>query len=324
MVSRVPLDKITQRPEVLLEEKLSHEELETITQFIEENKIERAYIGVPSSNSDVPYQIAHSLKIPFTVAYEYMFKSKHRFFDYVDSMASQKNCDFAVPLRPAKDDILAINPAANVYEIGHLTLDQLPPASDTRYIRESLLAGIDDDLVFISGTTQPTEIDNEFLNAILMELSTGKYPTLQLRMGIHPGIQNADIYIQTLLQTCQKYPETSSQFKIIMTSKFEKKLSEPLPPTPFILHADVSGPDAAQAADKIAQSVPGALLNSAALRGGPTYFHEQSVVPYLPKAWFSEKISLFFTAKPQQPHSRKEFGLEDTAANIMSKLMARR
>lgn len=325
MVSRVSLDEITQRPAVLLEDRISHEDLDNITRFIDENHIQRAYIGVPSANNDDPYLIANALKIPFTVAYEHMFKlPTHRFFDYVDSMASKDNCDFAVPLSPAKDDILAIHPGATVYEIGHLSLDRPnPPAGDTSHIRASLLAKAKDNLVFVSGTTQPMEIDNGFLDALLMELSTGKYPNLQLRMGIHPGIKNPDVYIQTLLQTCEKYPETSNQFKIIMTVQIESRLTDPLPSTPFILHANVSGPDAAAAADRITQAVPGALLIKAAVMGDPAYFHEQSVTPYLPTEWFSGSISSFFTAKPQQPHSREKLGLEDTAPNIMSGLMAR-
>jgi len=156
-----------------------------------------------------------------------------------------------------------------------------------------------------------------------MELSTGKYPTLKLRMGIHPGIKNPDLYLQTLLQTCEKYPKTSRQFKIIMTDQIEGRLTDPLPSTPFILRANVSGPSAAEAADRITQAVPGALLNEAALMGKPAYFHEQSVTPYLPKAWFSENVSSFFTAKPQKPHSREELGLEETAPTLMAGLMAR-
>jgi len=71
--------------------------------FINENKIQRAYIGVPSSNNEIPYQIANSIEIPCTIAYEYMFKpATHSFFNYVNSLAAKENCDFAVPLSPAK------------------------------------------------------------------------------------------------------------------------------------------------------------------------------------------------------------------------------
>jgi len=99
--------------------------------FINENKIQRAYIGVPSSNNEIPYQIANSIEIPCTIAYEYMFKpATHSFFNYVNSLAAKENCDFAVPLSPAKNNILGINAAAKIYEIGHLSLDRFPTPYD--------------------------------------------------------------------------------------------------------------------------------------------------------------------------------------------------
>ncbi|MCD6038817.1 MAG: Uncharacterized protein K0S27_217 [Gammaproteobacteria bacterium] len=326
-VFRVSLNEITQRPGILLEDKMSREDLDSVKRFIDENKIQRAYVGVPSADNTLPYEIAGALDIPLTVAYEYLFKSlahPHRFFDYVDSMASKPNCDFAVPLTPARDDILAIHPGATVYKIGHLSLDNLPPrAEDTQDIRASLLVEAAEDLVVVSGTTQPTEIDNNFLDALLMELSTGKYPTLQLRMSIHPGINNPALYIQTLLQTCEKYPQTSRQFKIIITDKIKAKLEGPLPLTPFIMDANVEGPTAAKAADRITQAVPGALLNQAAMEGTPAYFPRTSI-PYLPEAWFSKNISSFFTAARQAPHSREELGLEEeTAPALLASLMTR-
>jgi len=67
-----------------------------------------------------------------------------------------------------------------------------------------LLVNANDELVFISAQTQPTEVDNQFLEALLKELSTGKYPNLQLRMGIHPGVKDPDAYLQTLLQNVRK------------------------------------------------------------------------------------------------------------------------
>jgi len=47
-----------------------------------------------------------------------------------------------------------------------------------------------------------------------------------------------------------------------------------------IIRCDLSG--TAAAADKIAQAVPGALLNKAAMKGKPSYFHAEIAEPYLP------------------------------------------
>lgn len=91
----------------------------------------------------------------------------------------------------------------------------------------------------------------------------------------------------------------------------------------FLVRSEISGSDAASAADKITQAVPGALLNEAALKGKPSYFHEKSAAPYLPKKWFSENISTFFREKPTHPHSLKELGLNDTAPNLLSMILTK-
>lgn len=323
-VFRISLDEIIQKPDVLSQDKISNEALEKIQSFICEHKIQRAYLGVPSTNNEVPFQIAEFLEIPCVIAYEYMFKpEKHSFWGYVERLSTKENCEFAVTLSRAKQDILEINPKTKVHEIGHISLDRSQDnKTDPTATKKSLLINSHEELVFISGSTQPTEVDNQFLDAILNEISTGNHPNLQLRMGIHPGVKDLDSYLKTLLATCEKYSKTN-QFKIILTDALEKRLKQPIPETPFILRAEVSGSEAAQAADKISQSVPGALLNEAALAGKPSYFHEKSTIPYLPKQWFAENISSFFSAKPQRPRSRENLELKDTAPSMMAKLMTR-
>ena len=41
---------------------------------------------------------------------------------------------------------------------------------------------------------------------------------------------------------------------------------------------------------RVAQAVPGALLNEAALQGKPSYFHAQENKPYLPRLLFSVPV----------------------------------
>ncbi len=174
--------------------------------------------------------------------------------------------------------------------------------------------------IFISGTTQPVEVDQELLKALLEEISTGKYEHVQLRFGMHPGVKSADDYLNGLLKVCADYPKTKNQFKIILTPQFKSKLRSSIS-SEFILEADISGPDAAEVADRIAQAVPGALLNEAALKGKPAYFHKQSSVPYLPSSLFSGDIKVFFTAKTGTVRSYAELELKDTAPSNMLGLM---
>jgi hypothetical protein len=78
------------------------------------------------------------------------------------------------------------------------------------------------------------------------------------------------------------------------------------PPSPsnlFILFSDATGAAAALAADKVAQAVPGALLNEAVLKGKPSNFHETSAISYLPRAWLANNIGAFFSAKTSQAYS---------------------
>jgi hypothetical protein len=181
----------------------------------------------------------------------------------------------------------------------------------------------DEEAIFISGSTQAKELENMFLDALLKELATKKYAWLSLRMGIHPGTEYPDDYLHELLLTAEKYSQTKSQFKIILTPQFEKRLKFSIRSNPFLLRCEITGAQAAYAADKITQAVPGALLNEAALLGKPAYFYERSVVPYLPKEWFSKDIATFYLAKAERSRSCKVLGLVDSAPNLMSQLMIR-
>lgn len=325
-ISRVSIDQITKQSAILSENLVSSESLEKISDFVGKNNIQRAYIGVPSINNEIPFQIAHCLDIPCIIAYEYMFKPlNHVFWNYVDKLASKDNCDFAVTLEPAKKAIMEINYNAKVHKIGHLSIDRSQTVNnlDTTYIKKSLSVNSEKELIFISGTTQPTDVDNQFLDSLLSEISTSKYPNIQLRMGLHPGVKDPDAYLQALIETCKKYPQAEEQFKIIMTTQFKSRLQHPILSESFILPIDISGADAEQAADKVAQAVPGALLNEAALKGKPSYFHDTSAIPYLPQKWFASNLSTFFTAKTESLHSRKELGLEESAPDLLAKLMRR-
>lgn len=323
-VRRVLIDEITKNVDILSKKEISQLDLDEISVFLNKNNIQRIYIGVPSINNEIPFQIASTVTVPCTIAYEYMFKpEKHIFWDYVERLASKEGCNFAVPLRQAAKDILIKNKEAKVYEVGHLSIDrsQIETSTDSTNIKNSLKVNLEDEFVFISGTTQPHNVDSLFLDALLSEISIHTYPNLQIRMGVHPGVSEPDQYIRELLKVCESYPSLKDQFKIIMTEQFEKKLLEIIPSSEFLLRCNVSGPEAAMTADKIAQAVPGALLNEAAIKGKPSFIYDTTAVPYLPREWFSENIFSFFSAKKQLPHSREELGLYDTAPNLFAKIM---
>ena len=325
-ISRLTLAEILSQPDALSKKRLSEEDLAKIAQFVKAQGIQRAFIGVTSViDAEAPFQIAQSLNIPCTIAYEYMFKPvPHAFWGHVPHLAVKPHCQFAVPLKKAAEDILSINSKASVSIVGHLCIDraQIKSNFDKAPIKHAIKVDPDEELAFISGTTQPIDVDNQFIDALLFELSKKEYPNLQIRFGLHPGISDPTLYLQTLLKTCAKYPLAEKQFKIILTTPMEKKLLNPeLKEHPFILRAETSGADMSQAADRVAQAVPGALLNESALAGKPSYFHVKTTTPYLPEHWFSESITTFFTDKPQLLRDPKELELKEPSPPCMMKLM---
>jgi len=310
-------------PAIFDEEIADEAALNTVLKSVAENNIDRAYIGVASSNAEAPYQIASSLtqsNVPCVIAYEYMFTPHEHVIWKYSALLSNSNVVVAVPLESAKKDF----PGANTCVVSHLSIDRalVDTRIDTTMHRQSLLAKESDQLVFISGTTQPTSVDNCFLEALLNELSTGQYQNIQIRFGLHPGIRNFDDYLNALLETCSRYPAAASNLKIILPAAIESKLQRATIPQDhsFILRCNLSGADAANASENVAQAVPGALLNEAALRGKPVYCHNP-VEPYLPATWFSPDLPTFFASKSQTAHTREELGLSGTCAEKMSQLM---
>ena len=187
----------------------------------------------------------------------------HCLWTAIPELTSAK-LDYAVSLPAAKKDILNRNPDAKINIVGHLSIDRAIANNTIEpiEIKQKLEFKADEEFIFISGTTRPIDVDSEFVLAILNELENNHYPNLQVRFGLHPGIPDKESYLSTLLNICANYPHLSTQFKIILPPQIEQQVkSEDVLNNLFIVRANVSGPQAANAATKIAQAVPGALLN---------------------------------------------------------------
>ncbi len=277
-----------------------------INKFIAERNIQSAFVGVPSPVDEImAYQVAKQLSVPFVLVLEFMFKpgEQHQLWPHLSVLQRNPNCRLAVPSAAALDDVQGTTASI----IGHLSIDRAmhQPAVDQALVAttKSMLQLVDEQAyAFISGTTCPHDVDNDFLQALLTELNTGQYPQLQLRFGLHPGVKELSAYLESLLQTCQQFPTLAAQCKIILTPRLEQRLQQELADIErlaqlqqhsFILSVDISGPAAAAAADGVAQAVPGALTNQAALRGQSSYFHA-ATKPYLPQGLFADGIATFF------------------------------
>jgi len=322
----VPLSTLLERASIMDEKQRKEEaEFAKINCFLRENEVMRAYVGIPSPvDEEIPYQIAKNLEIPCMIAYEFMFEpgKNHALWKHFPGLMAKSNCEFAVPLPSVVSDL----DGAKATSVGHLSIDRAInttplEASNQARIKEQLKISDDtDNLVFISGTTQPIEVDVLFLEALLTELKTGVYPNIKLRFGIHPGVKDMDAYFKTLLEVCERFSGLENQFQIILPTRISKRLTINVSAHPYVLPCEVSGPEAASAAEKVAQAVPGALLNESALQGKPSYYHNKTT-PYLPIFWFSDSIPTFFKAERSGAHSRKELGLEEDCSTTLARIM---
>lgn len=306
-------------PDATSEQLITKEQLHTLNQYLKTQGIDYAYIGVPSVSNQTPLQIAVSLEVPVLMAYEFMFKpEKHSLWDYLPALSKKPNVQWALPLPAALNDFEV--PKERVHYTGHLSIDNAfsgtPPTKTAAEIQKALTITPEQSFAFLSSTTQPVAIDTDFLDSLLSELKN--HPNMQVRLGLHPGIQNFDDYLTAILAVCEQYENLDTQFKIILPDSIISKINKPgasIDHPAFqnlFLRANITGTEAAFVADRIAQAVPGALLNQAVLEGKPAYSHKGK--PYLPEEYFSKSPFSFFVTKPQAPRSKDDLGLANATA----------
>lgn len=264
-------------------------------------------------------QLAQQLSLdgmPLTIFNEHMFEldSTHKFCSYQDTFIQSPHIRFAVPTLQAVGAL----PGDRTDIIGHLSLDSTPQQSLANPTEVKTLLDIppDQDFAFVVGTTQPPEVDVQFLDILLRELQDSSMP-MQVRFGIHPGVKPECInqYLSDLLLVCEQYPLVATQFKIVLNASTKSKLDESMLTrvltSPFVRECEITGPQAAEVATHIAQAVPGALPTQFAMAGKPVVTGKPA---YLPDNWFKSS-STFFAAKPTDAKTRTELGLtEDSVA----------
>lgn len=292
-------------------------QLEQIVEYIKLQGIHQAYLGIPSVDNEIPFQIAEVLdNLPVLMAYEFMFKPEsHCLWEYLPKLKNKANVQWALPLIGATEDFGSDD---RTHIVGHMSIDNAYSVTNLgskipEEIRECLRIAPSQSLAFVSSTTQPVEIDATFLDCLLTELPNHVH--VQVRLGLHPGIQNFDAYLATILSVYRKYPDAEKQFKIILPdnllSRFktpELSIDNPLFQNVF-LRANITGSEASSAADRVAQAVPGALLNQAVLEGKPAFASLGK--PYLPRRYFADNVTTFFSGERHLPRMKDELGLDE-------------
>lgn len=302
-------------PASFLEGHCDTEQLAQIVEYIKSQGIEHAYFGIPSVYNEIPFQIAEALAdIPVFMAYEFMFKPEsHCLWEYLPKLKPKANVQWALPLTEAAEDF---GSDARTHIVGHISIDNAYSAKSVaaktqEELREHLQVAPSQSFAFVSSTTQPAEIDATFLDCLLAALPG--HPHVQIRLGLHPGIQNLDVYLATILSVYTKYPDAAKQFKIILPEDLltrfktpELSIDNPLFRDVF-LRANITGAEASSAADRVAQAVPGALLNQAVLEGKPAFAFLGK--PYLPRRYFADNVTTFFSGERQPRRMKEELGL---------------
>jgi hypothetical protein len=289
-------------------------QIEKIIAFIKANSIRHVFLGVASFNNEIPFQIAQQLQIPHTIVYEYMFKPQlHKMWDYVGELATNSLCSFAVTLPKSAEDIKKYNANATIKLIGHLSIDRALTKTDIDHqLKEKLEINPQEDFIFLSGSSMPDAADHKFMQAFL-DAYTGENAEQPLRFGLHPGTQNVTHYLESLLALCARYPGVTSHIKFVLPPDIHKKVTSKLQ-SKLLLPSSLPNQTVSQLASKIAQVVPGALLNEAIIQGKPGFIYDTSTQVYLPEAWFKQNVSAFLRGVRQTPHSREELGLENLTA----------
>lgn len=323
LVTKISLPEILNDNVNTFPKKLETEaQLKNIIQYIQLQNINYTYLGVPSVNNEIPFQIAKSLEnIPVLMAYEFMFKPEsHCLWNQVQELKTQQNVQWALPLADAVDDF-DIDDKRKIHITGHISIDnvysfQSDSSKSSEEIRRGLQVPIDQSLAFVSSTTQPIEIDVTFLDCLLSELP--QHPNVQLRLGLHPGIQDLEAYVNEILSIYKKHVDTHHLFKIILPNDLlrrfktpELSINDPLLQEAFLI-VNINGSEASFAADRVAQAVPGALLNQAVLEGKPSYSH--SGKPYLPTQYFANNIATFFSSERKSLRMKQDLGLDTKTA----------
>lgn len=292
----------------------------SIVANLKKEGIEQVFIGIPSEvNFEVPEQLALILDdFSVLMAYEFMFKpAAHRLWSYLPALKSKPNIHWAIPLNTANEGFGEVE---QTHVIGHLSIDRAyaSKAQEEKISEEDLRADLqlkpEQSLALISSSTIAYKYDKSFLDCVLSELPN--HPNIQVRLSLHPNIQDFDAYLKELLTVYDAHEDAKAQFQIIFPPNLFTKLKYPELTVnhpsyqAVFLKVKVPGQLAATIADRVGQAVPGALLNQALLEGKPAY--SLFGTPYL--SGFSSTVTTFFSNPRRKAPLKSELDLDEKTA----------
>jgi hypothetical protein len=259
--------------------------------------INRAVIGTPSqTNCTVPFQIAAYLAdtLQQGLTYnDYLFEEKgHVYWKTLAEPASwQQKYTWLLPLPYATEIARRLNPALKIETVGHPSIDAAISApidaASIAHTRSELQIPESQTLLFISGTKDLAQ--DQSLLAALYEViaSDAKYDNIAIRIGIHPGASDLSSYVDSLQK--QIPAMLRSRVRLIISDRLASTCAAMLQPEVCVLK-NISGDQAAQAADAVACAVPATLVNTAAIQGKPS-FYLQDQAPFIQGRLLAGKVN---------------------------------
>lgn len=272
---------------------LSPKQLEQIQIFLNRLNITKALIGTPSQiKAAAPFQIAEYLANQLKVGLvynDYLYKENaHLYWQILaEEKQWQTKYQWLLPLKTAKEELRKINTTVKSEIVGHPSIDTVINQTESNPNKEKILNSLQvsekQTLLFISGTKNFEE-DKALLNELLHTISKNNFSNIEIRLGIHPGSEKLQEYIQGLSNMIQQYANTSAAncTKFIITDALAKKIDLTKVDSTLLCRANVNGDEAADVAAGVACAVPATLLNKSAIKGVPAYYYQSDKKPYLP------------------------------------------
>lgn len=278
---------------------LSAVQLSLVGQFLNSlGKIIGILIGTPSqNNAAAPFQIAQCLSEnnqdnQIRLIYnDYLFKEpKHIYWKKLEDKEWPKKFLWLLPVSKAAEAVNKINAELKKEVIGHLALYAAiyqPPEMKGKIIemRKALMGQDSTHLVFVSGGKSMHE-DLELLTSIteVLRKNAQKYNQIDIRIGIHPSLDNLNAYLRTMMTHLLILPVKNSIQFIITKSLLDRidlnnfTIIDPKDSKQVIAVSDKEAEkflgkydcrDSVLAADGVASFSPATLVSQAAARNLP-------------------------------------------------------
>ncbi len=322
---------------------LSPQQLQKVDKYLKVLSIDRAYIGTPSKlNAAVPFQVAElvSQQLKVGVIYnDYLYKEVGHVYENIvrQKKVWQSSFRWALPTAKAQEFFQSINTELKTAAVGHLGIDAVLEAKDGKSddgdpLRQQLHVSPTQKLLFISGL-KDADIDKALLNDMLAVLHNDNeniFSPLEIRIGLHPGTSDMNAYLTSLVSILSRYPKAvTKRVKFVLPDRLQKKVNLEQFDESFFIKKNISGDQAAKAADSVACGLPATLVTKAALQGKPAFCHDANKKSFLPEDRFfvgDDKMVSFFRRSVDQlnsePISKSELGVpKKEAVDMMASLL---